>query len=221
MKKIISLVLAVMFTAGMIGCKDGGGIKLPFLGSGACDPDDPGCRPVSSDKSASLKYMEYMYDNENGKRLNDQAMSGMPVTDELRTEVASYMRAPLLESLGKSDENTGSANWWERLDVDADRVAAYQESDKGKQAILDYYSPSVSKSVISTFATGLKRTFFPEKRGLVVEIIGLVISAVGVATDIASTVEQYNSSSDSGGMTEIEILIFGKILKKLNIIERR
>ncbi|HNW29415.1 MAG TPA: hypothetical protein PKN50_13140 [Spirochaetota bacterium] len=212
MKRLISMFLVVIFTAGMAGCNNGGGMKLPFLGS--CDPESPDCQKVKADKAASLRYMEYMYDNENGKRLNDQAMSGMPVTDELRAEVASYMKAPLLESLGKSDENTGSDTWWERLEVDAEKVAAYQQTHEGQQAILDYYSPSVTKSIIGMVSSGVKKTFFPEKRGMVIEIIGLVISAVGVATDIASTVERYNSS-DAGGMTEMELLIFGKILKKL------
>jgi hypothetical protein len=55
---------------------------------------------------------------------------------------------------------------------------------------------------------------------MVIEIIGLVISAVGVATDIASAVERYNSG-DAGGMTEMESSIFGKILKKLSIIDEK
>ncbi|MBN1498443.1 MAG: hypothetical protein JXA07_16850 [Spirochaetes bacterium] len=143
MKRITSFFLSVLFLAGMIGCGDDGGGSLPLMGLA-------GLSNESSDPS-TMKYLEYMYDNENGKRLNDLAMSGMPDTEDFKAEIGEYMSVPFVESLGQSNENSGSANWWERLDINAETVTGYLETGAGRQALDNYISSEgdVKANIIS------------------------------------------------------------------------
>lgn len=132
MKRIFCIILSVLFLAGMMGCNSDGGSMLPLLGLGGAG---------ESPEPDALKYMEYMYDNQNGKRLNDQAVSGMPDSDEFKAELGEYMSAPFIEELGNSGENAESVNWWERLDVNADEVTNYLGTAAGRQALQNYMSP--------------------------------------------------------------------------------
>jgi hypothetical protein len=137
MKKIICFILSAVFLAGMIGCKNDGGSLLPLLGLAGLGGGD---NPSGATDPAAMKYMEYMYQNDNGQRLNDQAMSGMPDTDEFKAGLNEMMSTPFIENLGISNENTESTNWWEHLNINADDVAGYLSSDEGKKALQDYIS---------------------------------------------------------------------------------
>jgi hypothetical protein len=107
MKKMLTMMLTLALLTAMVSCNEGGSDKsklLALLGIGwGDDVKDP----------LKIKYLEYIYNNENGKKIKDIAMSGMPVTDEFKNQVNEYLDSGLAGQLGQCNENPESPNCWE------------------------------------------------------------------------------------------------------------
>lgn len=181
MKKIISMLLAVTTAASMISCKGDGGMKLPLFGFGS----------TVEDNADSMRYMEYMYDNDNGKSINDQAMSGVTPSDELVGKVNAYLKAPVMEYLGQSNENPMSVNWWERMDINADGMAEYMVSDEGLAKLQSYIEGEESEQSksIGGIAVPGPRKFVLE--GLVVEMFNCFNDVSTIASGVTALADMF------------------------------
>ncbi len=137
MKKLAAMAIAAILTVPVIGCKDDGSGIFPFSGGEA------------SEGTAPMQYMEYMYGNENGARLNEMATAGMPDTPEFSAQVARYQQVPLVEYLGVSGEDPLSEQWWKKLDINAEEFQAYLMTDAGKSKVDEYFGGAPSKTISS------------------------------------------------------------------------
>ncbi len=201
MKKVISIIMAAIVTAGMVSCSDGGSGTLPLFSGGS----------EVTDGTAPMKYMEYMYNNENGRQLSDQAMGGVPVSDELTTKVGEYLKVPVIEYLGQSNENPASANWWEKMDISADKLDTYMSSPDGRQKLNEYISGSKSSNSISAGGINVSG---PRKA----EIIYLTSEMFKSFNSISTISSRTNNIEDTGWLN---LLIIQHLMAQVNQINQQ
>jgi len=141
MKRFMAVMMAVMMVGGLFACSKEKGPKGGGSGNFAAGMENAA-------STSSSQYMEYMYDDENGKNLNQAAASGSLIyannQSAVKTKLNAQLKASLAEHMGAPGDRN-SANWWERADVDQDALFDYVRSTEG-QALLDAYYGVKKKS---------------------------------------------------------------------------
>jgi hypothetical protein len=197
MKRLILLMCSILVAGSIMSC--GGGGSSDSAGGSA--------------DTAPLKYIEYMYSNENGAALNNRAAASavyLQHGEAVRQRMNQYMNMPLLKGAGATGDPE-SPNWWQRYNVNADDYAEYLLSDEGRQAIENFLNgesaqPSGSIYSISKSESG--------EGAATIGTIGSAASAIALPFSIFHTIDSaiYNRKINNN---------LKKILGRLQYIENQ
>jgi hypothetical protein len=131
MKKFVSIFMSiVIFATFSCSGKDN-------KGSGGGSLSAPGVKDT-----APMKYLQYMYSDEAGKSLNDKVSASYQDVynnEIIRQKVNQYLSVGFIEEMNQAQTRGGKngSNWWEKIDVDPEKIAQYLSSPEGKQAFID------------------------------------------------------------------------------------